>query len=209
MTEAVDLGPARGTRTDAGCIDPAPADENSLLTKAETLAAAPQDLCRCVGDDTSAPAVVNIRKALRQPLKDAGMEYSDLALEEVVGLLQDEYGIPIKLDTAALDDLGVQTDQPVNVNLHGISLRAALRLMLKELGLTYIIRDEVLMITTPDEAEKQLETCVYDVRDLIDASEGKRLRFTLMDTIIRAYLPKLGPKTAAARRKSGRCSRAC
>lgn len=178
---AVDLGQLVAPEP-TPAIDPAPADENSLLTKTEAATAAPQDLCRCVGDDTTARSVVNIRKALRQPLKDAGIDYSELPLEEAVGQLQEEYGIPIKLDTAALDDIGVQPDKPVTVNLHGISLRAALRLMLKELGLTYVIKDEVLMITTPDEAEKQLRTCVYDVRDLRELTKVGGLK-KLVDTI--------------------------
>ena len=56
----------------------------------------------------------------------------------------------------ALEEIGVGTDEPVTVNLHNISLRSALRLMLKNLQLTYIIQDEVLMITTPEEAEKRI-----------------------------------------------------
>ena len=55
----------------------------------------------------------------------------------------------------ALEEIGVGTDEPVTINLHNVSLRSALRLMLKKLQLTYIIQDEVLMITTPEEAEKQ------------------------------------------------------
>ena len=39
--------------------------------------------------------------------------------------------------------------------MKGITLRSALRLMLHELSLTYIIQDEVLLITTPEEAESR------------------------------------------------------
>ena len=39
--------------------------------------------------------------------------------------------------------------------------------MLKELDLTYVIRDEVLKITTPEEAENELLTKVYPVADLV------------------------------------------
>ena len=52
--------------------------------------------------------------------------------------------------------MGIGTDTPVTKNLKGITLRSALRLMLRELSLTYIIKDEVLLITTPEEAESQL-----------------------------------------------------
>ena len=38
------------------------------------------------------------------------------------------------------------------------ALRSALRLMLKQHQLTYIIQNEVLMITTPDQAATRLRT---------------------------------------------------
>ncbi len=55
----------------------------------------------------------------------------------------------------------------MTVNLHNISLRSALRLMLKNFQLTYIIQDEVLMITTKEDAEKALVVKVYPVADLV------------------------------------------
>jgi hypothetical protein len=56
-------------------------------------------------------------------------------------------------------------------------------LILKQLQLTYIIRDEVLLITTLDEAAAHLLTCVYDVRDLIDPRSSKSVD-DLIDTIV-------------------------
>jgi hypothetical protein len=46
-------------------------------------------------------------------------------------------------------------------------LRSALRLLLRAEGLTYMVRDEVLLITTPDEAANKLTTMVYQVADLV------------------------------------------
>ena len=57
--------------------------------------------------------------------------------------------IPIWIDKKALDDVGIGTDTPVTINLAGITLRSGLKIMLKELELTYVISDEVLKITTP------------------------------------------------------------
>ncbi len=39
--------------------------------------------------------------------------------------------------------------------------------MLHELGLTYLIQDEVLLITTTEAAEQKLSTRVYSVADLV------------------------------------------
>src|SRR4029079_4123995 len=114
-----------------------------------------------------------IDKALRSPLHTNGLDFVETPLKDVVEQMATDYGIPIQLDKTALDEVGVNEDQPVNVNLHNVSLRSALRLMLKNLQLTYIIQDEVLMITTPDAAQKNLVVKVYPVADLvlpIDAS---------------------------------------
>ena len=98
---------------------------------------------------------------------DTRLEFIETPLEDVVAFLRDQHGIPIEIDKKALDNVGVGTDTPVTRNLKGISLRSALRLILKDLGLTYIIRDEVLLITSSEEAEKELVTRVYPVGDLV------------------------------------------
>jgi uncharacterized membrane protein YgcG len=97
----------------------------------------------------------------------ATLEFIETPLSDVVEFLKDNHDIPIEIDNKALDDVGLSTDVPVTRNLKGITLRSALRLMLRELDLTYMIRDEVLMITTPEEAETQLVTKVYPVADLV------------------------------------------
>lgn len=109
-----------------------------------------------------------IWEALRKPLPEAGLELTDTALEEVVAMLRDEYGIQILFDKPALEDLGIDATQPVNVNLRNISLQAALKLILKELELTYVANNEVLLITTQEEADTMLTVCIYPVRDLLD-----------------------------------------
>ena len=77
------------------------------------------------------------------------------------------HGIEIQIDHRALEDIGIGSDTPITRNLKGITLRSALRLMLKEMDLTYVVRDEVLQITTPEEAESELTTKVYPVADLV------------------------------------------
>ncbi len=148
----------------------------------EAAAKAPHDLCKCVGE-TASPALEKIEQALRGPLHSAGLDFSEVPLNDVVTALQDDYGIPIQLDTPAMDEIGVSTDEPVTVSLNNISLRSALRLMLKHLQLTYVIQDEVLLITTPQEAESRLKVCVYDIRDFADANQPKAVQ-ALVDVIV-------------------------
>lgn len=127
---------------------------------------APIESCRCATD--GGPIVARIRAALNAPLKSTGLDFTNEPLENVVNFLQEEYQIPILIDEAALEDAGLTRDEGVSINLQNVSLRSALRLLLHTKQLTYFIREEVLIITTPEEAEANLVTCVYDVRDLVE-----------------------------------------
>jgi hypothetical protein len=146
--------------------------EKSLLPKAVRSSSATDkkapEFCQCVGDSESA-AVERIEQALRAPLHSNGLDFVDTPLGDVVQSLSADYRIPIQLDKSALDEVGVGPDQHVSITIHDISLRSAMRLMLHSLQLTYLIRDEVLIVTTPDAAEKDLAVCAYNVSGMLGA----------------------------------------
>ena len=114
------------------------------------------EYCQCVGQSQSS-TVQKIEQALKAPLTSSGLDFTEQPLNDVITQLQDEYGIPIQIDYPALEAIGVRSDEQITINIQNTSLRSALRLMLKSVQLTYVIQDEVLMITTPDEAEKRLK----------------------------------------------------
>ncbi|HWB14424.1 MAG TPA: VWA domain-containing protein, partial [Pirellulales bacterium] len=95
------------------------------------------------------------------------LDFADQPLEDVVEYLQQRHEINIQLDGKALSDAGVGSDTPITRSIKGITLRSALKLLLSELDLTYVIRNEVLMITSKTEAENLLSTRVYPVADLV------------------------------------------
>lgn len=157
--------------------------ERLTPTAAEPQAAeAKSDHCRCVGESDPA-AVERIELALRSPLNSSGISFDAAPLVDVVEFLETDYGIPVQLDRPAMDEIGIDTQEPVTANLHGISLRAALRLMLRPLNLTYIIRNEVLLFTTPEEAEAELVTCVYDLRAVGSGTDAKSVD-QIVDAIV-------------------------
>lgn len=96
------------------------------------------------------------------------IEFRKTPLQDVVDHLSELHKIKIQLDKTVLEEVGIGADTPVTKRLNNVSLRAALRLMLRDLELTYVIDDEVLLITTPDEAETRLTTKFYPVADLVD-----------------------------------------
>jgi hypothetical protein len=116
-------------------------------------------------------AEAQIEAALREPAK---FDFADQPLSDVVEEVSERHKISIQLDTKALTDAGLGSDTPVTAHAEGISLRSALRLALDQLDLTYVIRDEVLMITSKTEAENSLTIKIYPVRDLVAGESGLR-----------------------------------
>ena len=110
---------------------------------------------------------------LKAALEDrTQLEFIEAPLEDVLSFLQDHHDIPIQIDVRALEDVGIGIDAPITRSLKGVSLRSALRLMLRDLELTYLIRDEVLMITTPEAAEHSYQQVrIYPVSDLVGKGE--------------------------------------
>ena len=105
----------------------------------------------------------------------------DFIEEPLIGVVEyfmDFHDMQIQIDEPALKDIGLDTDESVSKTLHGISLRSALNLVLRDLGLDWTIANEVLLITSPEVARTTMVTRVYDVGDLILArdSQGKLWR---------------------------------
>jgi len=107
-----------------------------------------------------------IREALKSPTE---IDFVDTRLTDAIQVLKQRHGIEIQFDEAALEELRIATDTPITRRVSGVSLRSALQLMLRELGLSYVIKDEVLLITSPDAAESAdfMKTTIYPVRDLV------------------------------------------
>jgi Mg-chelatase subunit ChlD len=99
--------------------------------------------------------------------KNTTIDVVEMPLKDVVLYLTETHNIPIVLSLKKLEEASVSSDTPITKSLRGITLRSALRLILKELELTYVVRDEVMQITTPEDAESQLITKVYPVGDLV------------------------------------------
>ncbi|MBN1591221.1 MAG: hypothetical protein JW888_17040, partial [Pirellulales bacterium] len=114
---------------------------------------------------SSNEAEKRIREELKKKTK---FQFQDNTLGEVVEYLKDLHQIEIRLDKEPLlEELDLSSDTPVTCMLENISLRNALELMLRDLDLTYIIKNEVLLITTKTVADENLAARVYPVGDLV------------------------------------------
>ena len=96
------------------------------------------------------------------------------SLRELEVTLQDTLGVPVKLDDRVLaGELGLDVNEPgaIQGTYSGVSARSALRRLLSnvfETPLTYVIQDEVLLITDKQyAADNYLSIKVYPVADLV------------------------------------------
>src|SRR6266849_4860248 len=114
----------RGCAVSILFIVASPAFVRAQATQNATIASASQSTvaaattapsCRCVGEGSSS-SITKIRAALASPLKSTGLEFTNTPLEQVANQVQEEYGIPIQLDVPALQDAGLNPQEPVTVN---------------------------------------------------------------------------------------------
>lgn len=104
---------------------------------------------------------------LRDKLKsNVSVNFADTPLETAIDELAKSAGSDIRLDRAALRDARIREREPVTLKLTERKLATVLEALVLDLELTWILRDGVLWMTTPDVAETFLRTAVYDVRDL-------------------------------------------
>lgn len=146
-------------------VEQKPLDKKAVQSKAEAKPAAQSatdTYCGVLAGET--PSAIKIENILDEPTE---IEVIEAPLTDVIEYLKSRHHIEIQLDNKSLEEAGVATDTQITRNLKGISLRSALRLILRDLELTYVIRDDVLLITTVSNAETIMETRVYPVGDLL------------------------------------------
>ena len=88
-------------------------------------------------------------------------------LSEAIKFLQDYTGLNIVARPQGLADEGLSLDSPVTLTVNNIQIKTALKLMLKPLGLTYKIEDEVVLITSPQANPTDTYVKTYYVGDLL------------------------------------------
>jgi hypothetical protein len=75
-------------------------------------------------------------------------------------------GIPIYIDPVGLTETEKTMQSPVTMSLEGVPLKTTLRLLLRQLGLTYTVKDGLLTITSETSTDQPSEIRVYPVADL-------------------------------------------
>ncbi len=108
-----------------------------------------------------------VYKALAKPVKFPN-EFASVKLNDFCDTLSGMTDVDVEIDRKALDDVGVDQRSQVVVPQGPVSARAALEQVLRPLELTWVTWDNVVLVTSPEEAEYMFVTKVYDVADLVE-----------------------------------------
>jgi type II secretory pathway component GspD/PulD (secretin) len=110
------------------------------------------------------PKEQEIERSLSAPVT---VNFVDTPLKQVLEVLSNTQGINIVPEESALEEEMISLDRPVTKKLDNISLKSALNLILKDAKLTWVIRNEVLEVTTESHSKDKNVMRVYHVADLV------------------------------------------
>jgi hypothetical protein len=122
---------------------------------------------RGVGDPLSEK-----EKALLAALnKTMQPDWQNKPLQFVLDELQKILGTPLAIDRKALEEAGTSTESLVTLSLpRPVTLRTVLRKILQDHGLGYVIKDEMIVVTTYQKTREMMTTRTYDISDLVTSN---------------------------------------
>ncbi|MGB6043522.1 MAG: hypothetical protein WBF93_10235 [Pirellulales bacterium] len=112
------------------------------------------------------PSELEIERKLSMPIS---MKFKDAPIGEVIQYIKQVAGINIHFDRLGLAEEGIDPSATlVTLDLSNeVSLKSALRIMLEELNLNYVITNEVLKITSDQLRDRTVYPKTYNVADLV------------------------------------------
>lgn len=115
---------------------------------------------RVAANDTS-PQTKGILKKLDEPISMSFGE--ETPLSDILKYIKsattgaNNTGIPIYVDPVGLQEAEKTMSSPVTLELEGVPLKTTLRLILKQIGLAYCVKDGLLLISSPRGIVQELE----------------------------------------------------
>ncbi|NIQ98623.1 MAG: hypothetical protein GTN78_00250, partial [Gemmatimonadales bacterium] len=108
---------------------------------------------------------MEIEQKLRTPV---ALEFNNEPLSGVLERLAELAQVNIHLDPQALAEYGVTSSTPITIEVRNeIMLKSFLNLILQPLHLSYVIKDEVLKITSEQQRDGDVYQVIYPVADLV------------------------------------------
>ncbi len=133
--------------------------------------------------------------------KIVSLHFKETPLSEVVDQIAREQQINVLLDVKALNDASIPLDTPVTADFQNLSLASALRRILGERDLSFVLpegEENVLLITTNDKSKEILTTRVYNLAEL-DTPDNEFIprdeKTSNLDEIVELITSTIAPTT--------------
>jgi len=108
---------------------------------------------------------LEIEQRLKTPVM---LEFENAPLSQVMDTLAQMAAVNLHLDPEGMAQESISSDDPVTITLsQEITLKSALNLILEPRHLAYVIKDEVLKITSEENRQGEIFQEVYNVADLV------------------------------------------
>ena len=117
------------------------------------------------------PQTEAIRNALEKPVS---LDIVDVPVRDLAEHLRLKPPINMVLDRRPLKAAGISEDTRLTVRLRDVPLGQLLTAVLKDVNLAYTVTDDMVLITTPDEAAHATTTALYPVGDLVAGGQKTR-----------------------------------
>lgn len=103
-------------------------------------------------------------KALDMPLK---VDFAKTRFRDVLAYLAEKSGQPITVPEVTLEEAEVDYDSVVTLKIvKPVAMRSILRKVLRDHGLTYVMKDETIQVVTPERSRQMMVVRVHAVMDL-------------------------------------------
>jgi hypothetical protein len=128
-----------------------------------------------VTEEQSEPAA-DIEQKLARPVT---LNFNRASLGQVFDDLRGQMDINVYVDKAALDADEISLDRPITIQVENFALKSALKLILKEANLVYVVQDGAVRITT----ERSVRSSIQPSLPPVDASVPEALDLLIHETL--------------------------
>jgi|GEM_PF-3334862 len=97
--------------------------------------------------------------------------FIDAPLREILKSLGSKLDVQFYIDERALNEVGMDSNTPVNLDLKNVKAELAFEMMMKQIGLVCFVHHDLVRVTTPEAAEKLLVLRVYSCQDFFEPTD--------------------------------------
>ncbi len=99
-------------------------------------------------------------------------DFHDKPLAEIADELSKAHRVNIVIDEKLLADAGVSPAVRMSLKVSGITLRSALNTLLRRIEVTYVHRNEFVLITTREKVDSETFAKAYNIVDIVKTDRG-------------------------------------